>query len=217
MEIATPTSPVPVRRKVPLVVTIFESFESVFMALILAIVIRTYVVQAFKIPTCSMEPTLHGNPVYGDKILVNKFAYLLHPPARGDIFVFHTRGIAGLDQEKDYIKRMVGLPGDEVLIRYGEVYIDGRILREPYVFNKIEYFNTAPTEGPWGVKNKPVLVPPDSYYALGDNSGNSRDSRYWGFVPARNVKGKAFMIWAPVQRWSLLRKNDQKAPPPPTP
>lgn len=193
------------KTKIPLKISIVEWIESILMALILAIVIRTFVVQACKIPTSSMEPTLHGHPKYGDQILVNKFSYLLEKPQRGDIIVFSTNKIPGLDQGKDYIKRLVGLPGDEVLIRYGDVYVDGTVLREPFVFNKITYFNVPVTEGLYGLKNKPVIVPPDSYYALGDNSANSRDSRYWGFVPKANLKGKAFIIWSPIKRWRLLR------------
>ncbi len=102
------------------------------------------------------------------------------------------------------------MPGDEVLIKYGDVFVDGKVLRDPYVFTKIEYFNTAPMEGPYGVKEKPVIVPEESYFMLGDNSSNSRDSRYWGFVPEKNLKGKAFMIWMPISRWSLLKKNDEQ-------
>ena len=193
------------KHKTAFSVSVAEYAESIIMALILAIVIRTYVVQAFMIPTTSMEPTLIGDARYGDKILVNKFAYIFGKPERGDIMVFSTKGIRGLEQNKEYIKRTVGLPGEEVLIKYGDVFVDGTVVRHPFVFNRIEYFNTPESQGPYGVKNRPVTVPAKSYFMLGDNSGNSRDSRYWGFVPEKNVKGKAFLIWAPVKRWTMLR------------
>ena len=191
--------------KTPFKITVAEYAESIIMALILAIVIRTFVVQAFMIPTTSMEPTLIGDARYGDKILVSKFAYIFGKPERGDIVVFSTKGIRGLEQNKEYIKRAVGLPGEEVLIKYGEVFVDGAVVRHPFIFNKIEYFNTPKSQGPYGVKNEPVTVPENSYFMLGDNSANSRDSRYWGFAPAGNIKGKAFLIWAPIKRWTMLK------------
>lgn len=194
-----------------------ELIESIAIALVIALVIRAYVIQAFKIPTGSMQPTLHGAMEYGtgDKILVNKFIYRWkRDPQRGDIVVFTTRGIQGLyeprkpgpfnnllkvfgwDGSKDFIKRLVGLPGDKVEIKKGKILINGQILDEPPVFNQFTYYNT----GRYGKERDAIIIPENVYFVLGDNSANSKDSRYWGFVPRENLKGNAFCIYWPPSR-----------------
>ncbi len=177
-----------------------ESAEAIFYAFLIAMVVRTFVVQAFKIPTGSMEPTLHGATWSGDKILVNKFIYRFREPQRGDIIVFTTRGIVGLDQDKDYIKRLVGLPGDEIEIKNHHVYVNGERLEKPNIFSQFQYFNTDFEDAPYGQTGQPIKVTPGHYFVLGDNSGNSRDSRYWGFVERKNIKGKAMLIYWPPSR-----------------
>ena len=178
--------------------------ESIIIAFLLALVIRTFLVQAFKIPTGSMRMTL----IEGDLILVNKFIYgakvpftkfylpALRAPKRGDVVVF----IYPEDKQKDFIKRLVGLPGETVEIKGGSIYINGKSAQEP-VFNQIYYYN----RGDFGVEGQKILVPENSYFVLGDNSASSKDSRFWGFVPKDNLLGKALVIYWPPQRIKLIR------------
>jgi signal peptidase I len=184
--------------------TLREYFESIVIAVILAFFIRTFVVQAFKIPTGSME----NNLLIGDHLLVNKF--LLAPTAspierallpigtiaRRDVVVFKYPE----EPERDFIKRVIGLPGETVELREKKVYIDGKPLDEPYVhfleppgaalgeFHEVTSFDVRERYGP-------VTVPPNHYFVMGDNRDNSQDSRYWGFLPRDYVKGKALVIY----------------------
>ncbi|MDD4954324.1 MAG: signal peptidase I, partial [Candidatus Omnitrophica bacterium] len=178
---------------------IHEWAESIIVAFLLAMVIRAFVIQAFKIPTGSMRPTL----MEGDLILVNKFIYgakvpftplklpALSGPRRGDVIVF----IYPEDRKKDFIKRLVGLPGDNIEIKNGTIYINDKPLLDPE-FNQRYYYN----RGDFADGNQNILVPKDSFFVLGDNSASSRDSRYWGFVPRQNILGKAMVIYWPPQR-----------------
>ena len=183
--------------------TLREYFESIVIAVILALFIRTFVVQAFKIPTGSME----NNLLIGDHLLVNKFA--LGPTAsslerallpvgtikRGDVVVFKYPE----QPERDFIKRIIGLPGDTLQLKQKKVYVNGTPLDEPYV-----HFLEAPGSGgslsevtSFDVRENygPVTVPADHYFAMGDNRDNSADSRYWGFLPRDYVKGRALVIY----------------------
>ena len=177
-----------------------EYFESIVIAVILALFVRTWVVQAFKIPTGSMEQNL----LIGDHLLVNKFVFgptatgleraVLPVSAirRGDVVVFKYPE----EPERDFIKRVIGLPGETIELRDKRVYVDGAALDEPYVF-----FLQPPGEAGGlsafdpRVQYGPVTVPADSYFMMGDNRDNSQDSRYWGFLPRDYVKGKALMIY----------------------
>ena len=165
-----------------------EWASSILVALVLTLIIRTFVVQAFKIPSGSMRPTL----LEGDKLFVNKFVYRFRPPQRGDIIVFKYP----VDPKKDFIKRLVGLPGEEVEIRDGKIFVNGQVLTDPNSFGKFYYYNHDPYGGP----QDKIHVPENAYYALGDNSANSQDSRFWGFVPAKNLLGKAIFRWWPPRR-----------------
>jgi signal peptidase I len=183
--------------------TIREYFESIVIAVILALFIRTYVVQAFKIPTGSME----NNLLIGDHLLVNKFIFgpsesrlehALLPLGeihRRDVIVFKYP----VEPDRDFIKRVIGLPGETVELRAKKVYINGVPLDEPYV-----HFLEAPSaesefheSTSFDVREKygPVTVPPDEYFVMGDNRDNSQDSRYWGFLPRDYIKGKALIIY----------------------
>ncbi|RJP17458.1 MAG: signal peptidase I [Candidatus Abyssobacteria bacterium SURF_5] len=207
---------------------LWEWTKTIIYAVVLALFIRTFFLQTFKIPTGSMEPTLRGamNYGHGDKIIVLKFIYGLRipfsderilplsDPKRGDVVVFETKGIEGLDQRKDFIKRIVAVGGDHVQIVSddpnwnpafdslieggGHIYINGERLEEPASVADRVYF-PAGAFGEGG-----VTVPPDSYFMLGDNSLNSRDSRYWGFVPRENILGKAVAIYWPPKRLGLI-------------
>ena len=165
-----------------------EWTSSILVALVLTLIIRTFVVQAFKIPSGSMRPTL----LEGDKLFVNKFIYRFHPPQRGDIIVFKYP----VDPKKDFIKRLVGLPGEEVEIRDGKIFVNGQVLTDPNSFGKFYYYKHDPYGGP----QDKIHVPENAYYALGDNSANSQDSRFWGFIPAKNLLGKAIFRWWPPRR-----------------
>jgi signal peptidase I len=191
--------------------TLREYFESIVIAVILALFIRTFVVQAFKIPTGSMEENL----LIGDHLLVNKFVFA--PTAtpverallpigtikRGDVIVFKYPE----EPDRDFIKRVIGLPGETVELREKKVYINGNGLDEPYVhflqppgqnseFHEITSFDVRERYGP-------VTVPADHYFVMGDNRDNSQDSRYWGFLPRDYVKGKALVIY-----WSYQAERE---------
>jgi signal peptidase I len=191
--------------------TLREYFESIVIAVILALFIRTFVVQAFKIPTGSMEENL----LIGDHLLVNKFVFgptesgaerTLLPVGtikRRDIIVFKYPE----DPERDFIKRVIGLPGETVEVREKKVYINGTALDEPYV-----HF-LAPPSAPselhevtsFDVRERfgPVTVPADQYFMMGDNRDNSADSRYWGFLRRDYIKGKALVIY-----WSYQAERE---------
>ncbi len=179
--------------------------ESIIIAFILALFIRTFVVQAFKIPTGSMRMTL----IEGDRILVNKFIYgvkipffedlrlpALRKPMRGDVIVF----ISPEDKRRDFIKRLVGLPGETVEIKDRRIYINGKPVIDDKFAGK-DYYN----RGDYGRENQAIVVPDDAYYVLGDNSASSRDSRYWGFVPKKYLLGKAIVIYWPPHRIRIIK------------
>jgi signal peptidase I len=183
---------------------LLEYGEAILVAIILALFIRTFVVQAFKIPSGSMKPTLQ----IGDHILVNKFIYgvkipfldkTLIPitePKRGDVVVFEFPE----DPKKDFIKRVVGLEGDTVEIRNKKVYINNEPMEDPYGTHLDSHII------PGGRRPRdnigPVSVPSDSIFVMGDNRDHSYDSRFWGFVKLSALKGKAFIIY-----WSWDGEN----------
>ncbi|MFC1668004.1 signal peptidase I [Chlamydiota bacterium] len=187
--------------------------KSILVAFVIALIARTFIVQAFKIPTGSMEPTLHGDPLDGDRVLVNKFMYHFRKPKRGDIVVFRTVNIPGLDGQKDFIKRLAALPGERVELKDGNLYVDSHEVTRPNIFREIDYVNTRRFmkgvlgEGQFGLKSTPVRIPKDNYYVLGDHSRVSRDSRFWGYVPQENLMGQAVMIYWPLKRFRLLKEK----------
>ncbi|MEA3560277.1 MAG: signal peptidase I [Candidatus Omnitrophota bacterium] len=178
------------KKKTKLVIR--EWVESLVVAFILAMIIRIFIVQAFKIPTSSMEPTL----MRGDRILVNKFIYRFKEPERWDIVVFKYP----LNPKKDFIKRLAAKEGEKVTIINGRVFIDNKMVDNPYLS---EYYSN---QGDYGRENLKINIPKDNLFALGDNSFNSKDSRYWGFVPRKNLIGKAFLIYWPLNRIKILNK-----------
>ena len=170
-----------------------EWVEPIIIAVVLALIIRTFVVQAFKIPTGSMRMTL----VEGDRILVSKFIYKFTKPKRGDVIVF----VSPEDKKKDFIKRLVGLPNEKIQISNGNILVNNAPVEENSVLKKYHYYN----RGDFGAEGQAVTVPNDAYYALGDNSISSRDSRYWGFVPKKYLLGKAFLIYWPPNRIGMIK------------
>jgi signal peptidase I len=181
-----------------------ENVEAVLVAILLALFIRTFVVQAFKIPSGSMKQTLQ----IGDHILVNKFVYgikipYLHKtfipvkqPERGDIIVFKFP----VDPEKDFIKRVIGLGGDIVEGRDKKIYINNKLIDDSYSIR------TDPNIIPQSVQKRdsfgPITIPKNYLFVMGDNRDQSFDSRFWGFVDLKVVSGKAFMVY-----WSWDQEN----------
>ncbi len=170
---------------------IVENLKSLVIAFILAMFIRTFFVQAFKIPSSSMYPTLQ----VGDRLMANKLVYKFREPERGEIVIFKYP----VNLRKDFVKRLIALPGEEVEIKEGEIFIDGKQVKNSLV-NGRYYYNS----GLYGTEF-PAKIPPDSYYVLGDNSINSKDSRYWGFVPEKNLIGKPLFIYWPLRRIRIVR------------
>ena len=182
-----------------------EYLEAILIAVALALVLRTFVVQAFRIPSASMEDSL----LAGDFLLANKLLYGaqipftewrlpgLRGPRRGDIIVFQYP----MDPDRDFIKRCMGVPGETVEIRNKVLYIDGERSVDP-PRSKFTDPVIIPKESPNGVRDNfgPVVVPAGQLFMIGDNRDNSEDSRFWGFLPAKLLKGKAFILywsWAP--------------------
>ncbi|CAN2041750.1 signal peptidase I [Candidatus Magnetomoraceae bacterium gMMP-15] len=181
-----------------------ENIEAIVIAVILALFIRTFIVQAFKIPSGSMKPTLQ----IGDHILVNKFIYgvkipfsnktiiPVSTPEREDIVVFKFPQ----DPGKDFIKRTIGLPGDVVEIKNKKVYINNKLFKDGHAFYTDLYSipgNLQPRDN-YG----PITVPKNSIFVMGDNRDHSFDSRFWGFVDMDALKGEAFIIY-----WSWDKEN----------
>ena len=169
-----------------------ETVETFVWAFVLAMLIRTFIVQAFWIPSGSMIPTLE----IGDRVLVAKFWPWVSRPSRGSICVFRDPAVS----DRDLVKRLIAIPGDTVDIRNGTLYINGNPVDEPYVKNHDRY-TLRPN---YIFPNVPFVVPENCYFALGDNRPNSSDSRFWGVVPASNIYGPAFFRYWPLNRIGIL-------------
>lgn len=185
---------------------IWEYAKAIITALILAMLIRTYIIQAFKIPSGSMIPTL----LVGDHILVNKFlygtkipfsgkrAFMFKKPERGDIIVFKYPE----NPSKDFIKRVVAIEGDVIESKSKMVHVNGNKVNEPYAQH------TDSSMRPMGIEPRdnfgPVIVPKNKYFVMGDNRDQSYDSRYWGYVDIKDIKGKALILywsWDSEKNW----------------
>ena len=162
----------------------FEFGKTLVVAFLLAHFIMVSVAQAFQVEQYSMEPNLLPH----DRVLVNKFIYRFRPPAAGEIIVLHPPS----DASRNYIKRVVAVGGQTVRIHDGQVYVNEQPLREPYL--------RTTTNGDYG----PQVVPAQDVFVLGDNRGNSEDSRAFGFVPVRSIVGEAVVIYWPPQRFRPL-------------
>jgi signal peptidase I len=175
--------------------TLLDTLETILLSLVLFLAINT-VSERIRVESISMQPTLYA----GDMVIVNKLAYRFNnSPHRGDVIVFKYPP----DPESiPYIKRVVGLPGDQVHIADGKVYINGQLIDEPYL--KV----STNRGGDWTVPDKQLFV-------MGDNRNNSRDSRAWGFVPFENIIGRAELIYLPPQHWAFLHQNIAVASPEP--
>jgi len=162
-----------------------ELVETLILTLVIFLVIR-FAVQNFRIEGYSMEPNFHD----GEFLLVNKIIYMLHPPERGDVIVF----VPPTSASRDFIKRVIGMPGDRVEVINGKVYINGTMLDEPYPLNLASYSAAA------------VTVPPDEYFVLGDNRNNSSDSHSWGTVSVKKNIGKAWVTYWPPQMMGTVQE-----------
>ncbi len=184
---------------------LWEMLQTVLLTLIIFLAVRA-VVQNFKVEGASMEPTLHT----GQYLLINKVGYtrlegtplafldhkgndagdgyLFGGPQRGDIIVFR----APVQPDKDFIKRVIALPGDTIEVRSGQVYVNDQLIDEPYIRDKAPYLVPRQT------------VPPAHYFVLGDNRPNSSDSHVWGLVPAENIIGRAWVSYWPPNLWGTV-------------
>ena len=160
-----------------------EIAETLFLTLLIFLVIR-FAMQNFNIDGTSMEPSLHNTEL----VLVDKWSYLFHPPTRGDIIVFH----APPEPTQDYVKRIIGLPGDIITVKNTTIIVDGATLNETYVASQ----DQGVPAGARVITN--MVVPTDDYFVLGDNRAVSSDSRIWGFVPRQNIIGRAAFVYWPL-------------------
>jgi signal peptidase I len=165
-----------------------EIVETVALTVLIFIVVR-FVVQSYHVEGPSMMPSLNGD----DYVLVNKVAYLFHAPERGDVIVFHYP----LDTSKDFIKRIIGLPGDTITTDRTHIWVNGVLLKEPYI------------EAPWNTGGETWKIPANDYFVLGDNRPVSDDSRDWGFVPRNFIVGKAVAVYWPAQSWEFINTYPQ--------
>jgi signal peptidase I len=170
-----------------------ENIRILLIALVLAFLIRTFIAEPRFIPSASMVPTLN----LGDRLVVEKITYHLHPPQRSDIVVFQVpvalQEESGYSADQAFIKRVIGLPGDRIALRVGKVYRNGQPLSEPYV-----------VEQPKAEDFSEVTVPPQQLFVMGDNRNNSNDSRYWGYLPMKNLIGHAVWRFFPLDKWGSL-------------
>lgn len=165
-----------------------------------------FLARSFFIPTDGMAPTLMGRaPAVHDCILTDRLTYRISAPRRGDVMVFRTAGIAGIHQDDPdavFVQRVVGLPGEKIELRDGHVFLNGRQLGQSDGIPEVAYLQGPAQEFMSGAGS--YVVPPHAYFTLGDNSKNSFDGRYWGFVPKANVYGRAARIYYPFSRIRLL-------------
>jgi signal peptidase I len=160
-----------------------EVAETIILTLLIFVLVRA-VVENYRVEGSSMEPNLVG----GEYLIVNKALYALRPAERGDIIVFR----APKSPDKNFVKRIIGLPGEKVELRAGQVYVNDKLLYEPYIDARFGYS--------WG----PAVVGSDQLFVLGDNRNNSSDSHSWGMLPELNVIGKAWICYWPPNSWGLL-------------
>jgi signal peptidase I len=160
-----------------------EIIETFALTLVIFVVIH-FTIQNYTVVGTSMQPGLNNSQY----VLVNKLAYLFHAPERGDVIVFHLP----IDTNKDLIKRVIGIPGDMIVIDGKTVRVNGVLLNEPYIMVPMN-----PTGNRW-------VVPPDDYFVMGDNRPVSDDSRDWGFVPKNYIVGKAVFVYWPISSWHFI-------------
>ncbi len=169
-----------------------EGLQTIGLSIVLALGIRQFVAEARFIPSGSMEPTLQID----DRLVVEKISYRFNPPKHGDIIVFQAPqkalDVVGSTSNDAYIKRVIGLPGDTIEVKQGQVFLNGTVLEENYI--------QAPPNYTWG----PETVPPEEYLVLGDNRNSSSDGHVWGFLPHESIIGRAVVrFWPPTRMGGL--------------
>lgn len=171
--------------------SIKEIFGTILVAFVLAMVLRTWIIEGRIVPSESMVPTIQVQ----DRLLVNKLIYHFEEPQRGDIIVF--RPPDEIKSEYDFVKRLVAVPGDKVEVKNGHLYVNDQIQQEPYIAAEMTY------------EFGPVVVPADSYFMMGDNRNSSYDSHLWGVWLTRDhIIGKAFAAYWPLNRLHTLKRFD---------
>jgi signal peptidase I len=164
-----------------------ENVQVLGIALLLALLIRTFIAEPRFIPSDSMFPTLQ----VGDRLVIEKISYRLHPPHRGDIVVFdppETLQLQGYGKDRAFIKRVIGLPGEKIEVTGGKVHLNDRPLSESYIAEAPKYTLA------------PQIIPPDKLFVMGDNRNNSNDSHVWGFLPQSNIIGRSVFRFLPISR-----------------
>jgi signal peptidase I len=161
-----------------------EFVETILFTLLIYVIVRTFLFENYRVLGRSMEPTLENDQF----LVVNKLGYRLYAPQRGDIIVF----VDPTSPDRKLIKRIIGLPGETVEIRDGQVLINGRKMDEPYI------------TVPWHSTRPASIIPEDQYFVLGDNRNNSSDSRSWGTLPEEDIVGKAWLSYWPPNMWGLI-------------
>lgn len=161
-----------------------EFVETIVFTLLIYLLVRTFLFENYRVIGRSMEPTLENDQF----LVVNKLGYRLHEPRRGDIIVFNDRGTGN----RKLIKRVIGLPGEILGIRDGQVFINDRLLEEPYITI------------PGNTSQPPSAIPEDQYFVMGDHRTNSSDSRSWGVLPRERILGKAWISYWPPRLWGIV-------------
>ena len=172
---------------------LWDNLQILVVALILALLVRAYVAEPRFIPSDSMVPTLQ----VGDRLVVEKISYHLHPPEFGDIVVFDPPlqlQRQGYKKDQAFIKRIIGQPGQTIEIKNGKVFVNGQALQEPYIAESPNYIM------------KPAQVPEGAFFVMGDNRNNSNDSHVWGFLPKDNIIGRAWLRFYPFDRLGKVQK-----------
>ncbi len=160
--------------------SIKEILKTIAISVAITLIITTFIAQITQIRGRSMEPSL----IDGERVVNVKIVYRIEKPKRGEVIIFKPP----FRTKENYIKRIIGLPGEKIEIKNGYVYINDKLLNEPYIVNR--------SHDNWG----PKIVPPNMYFVLGDNRVNSSDSRVWGFLPKENIIGKAILIFWPLDK-----------------
>jgi signal peptidase I len=158
-----------------------EFMETVVLTLVTYFLVRTFLFETYRVVGQSMDPTLEQD----ERLIVSKLSYRLHEPQRGDIIVFHDPQ----DPGRNLIKRVIGLPGETLRIDQGQVYINERLIQEPYIESYSPY------------SQPPTPIPDGQYFVMGDNRNNSSDSRSWGTLPRDDIVGKAAFTYWPLRLW----------------
>jgi signal peptidase I len=174
--------------------SIRENLQIITIALVLALLIRTFVAEPRFIPSDSMLPTLEQ----GDRLVVEKLSYDFHPPRRGDIVVFEPPAqlqLQGYQKDQAFIKRVIATAGDVIAVKEGKIYLNNQPLSEDYILEPPQY------------NFMPLLVPENNLFVMGDNRNNSNDSHIWGFLPENNVIGRAVFRFFPFNRLGILGGN----------